>query len=309
MVEEHSMTREPGEPQTTLSLTPGGVNVAIQIFFKGDETDWHPETLSAWLLELSEKVRAIAEVHAAYGLLTPTPVLPELVAPVLPRVEKPALEALIERGVQQGTLLPVTPRPSTAHWKQQALEILRARDGIPSVELLVLDPSLTRNAVQQRLYQMRDKGLIEFRHTGGAPTHGMWYARPMEPDQPSVDLVTSVLPYSRGKRWLMLGGRPNTVSKGDLEKQLSLAELRWPELEENAPIEWSLREIRKSDVDLVIVNRFNRKRSNQFMHVAQEAGKPYLYLMRGYGVRTVASEVRTQILDARRDVPQLQIAA
>jgi hypothetical protein len=306
--------KEPGEPQVSLALTPAGVSVTIQALLRGDGSDMHQDEVGAWVLGVWEKARIVAEVNIAYGLSLPTGPSPTIVGqaaptsiPLPPSVEDPKvkLDGLIQRGVENGSLLPTksSAKLPIETWRHQALELLRSRDGVQCAELRKIDTSLNRNTVQQRLYDLRAKGQAEFRHTGGAPSHGLWYA--VETD--GQDLVTSVLPYTRGKRFLMLGGRPNGNSKQDLENQLSLAELRWPDLEESDPIEWFLREIRKDDVDLLIVNRFNRRRSKQFLHIAQEVGKPFLCLTRGYGVRTVAAELKKQVID--KPTVELKIAA
>src|SRR5581483_3766088 len=251
------MMKEVGEPQVALQLTPDGVSVTIQALLRGDGSDWHHDMVGSWILEVWQKAKTVAEVNTQYGLVGSVVQRPQPSPQVVPLsvVSKEPLEELIQRNVQNGNLLPVTRAsgPSLEKWKQQALQILRCGNGTASSKLHSIDPTITKNAVQQRLYGLREKGLVEFRHTGGAPTHGLWYARESE-TEPAQDIVTRVLPYTRGKTLLMLGGKPNVNSKKGLEHQLSLAELRWPELEESDPIDWWCREIRKPDVDVVIIN-------------------------------------------------------
>lgn len=306
------MAREPGEPKVSISLTNEGVSLSINTLIRGDGTDWDNKMAGTWASEIWDKTLTLAQINLDYGILVPslTPALTSgaptlLPAPAelpVPPTEAARLNALIERSVENGNLPnPAPPRLMPVdEWRRRVLAYIGSQQGVRSGDLCAIDPHTNRNSVQQRLYDMRDKGLVRFQQEGNHHTRGKWYLVQRESETeaalPKTDLVTRILPYTRGKRFLMLGGVPNIEAKHRLEATLSLAELRWPEFDEQDPAEWRLREIRKPEIDLVIITRFNKRYSRHYLHEAQDLGKPCMSLTKGYGVQTIAMAIEEQVL-------------
>src|SRR5581483_12492974 len=116
----------------------------------------HHDINGSWILEVLQKAKTVAEVNTQYGLVGSVVQIPQPSPQVVPLsvVSKEPLEELIQRNVQNGNLLPVTRAsgPSLEKWKQQALQILRCGNGTASSKLHSIDPTITKNSVQQRLY-------------------------------------------------------------------------------------------------------------------------------------------------------------
>ncbi len=111
--------------------------------------------------------------------------------------------------------------------------------------------------------------------------------------KPGIDqdpLLNEVLPHTRGKRGVLLGGVPRDESRREIREGLGLSVLNWPQLEESDPPSKMLQAI--GDAELVFLTRFNRKKSREVYRYCREHGLTLIALPAGYGVNQVAFRVR-----------------
>lgn len=105
---------------------------------------------------------------------------------------------------------------------------------------------------------------------------------------PSPDLeprLEEVLPQTRGRRAVMIGGTPRPDNREAVADLLDLARLDWPEMDESASHEKILAAV--GDAEIVFVNRFNRKKVKVIYPHCRALGIPVVSLPGGYGAAQV----------------------
>ena len=106
--------------------------------------------------------------------------------------------------------------------------------------------------------------------------------------------LEEILPLTRGKRAVMIGGTARESSRRAVEERLGFAELRWPDTEPDDPFDKSAKEIEKAD--FVLLTRFNRRRSKEAWRICAEQKKPLVILPKGYGLNEVIYRVHDQLV-------------
>jgi len=319
------MSTELGEPHVEVAVLPEGVRLTVAATFRGDGADWEPDEAGAWLLGLWERTLAMAKLHHDYGLVLerrqPEPPalpveLPESASleeappaePLPPPAPSLSLAERIARAEMNGSLA-VSMRSLKARaqqWERDALRQLRERpEGLLLTELMALDPAAAKGAIQQRMARLKQAGTVVFapgpgrdrrwrlahpREAAPAPSDGEGALR-IDND------LAAVLPHTRGKVVLMLGGDCQPQRQKEIEATLGLQELRWPTYYQGQPIDRRLTQIRQSEVDLVLVNRFNKRYSREYQHVARDCGKPVVALTAGLGLTQIVHQLRLQWVD------------
>lgn len=313
------MPREIGEPDVTVSVTPEGVRLTLSALFRGDGTDWGNEVAGAWLLGVWERTLAMAKLNHDYGINLPSPapevrevhvsdvLLPEVKvierAPAAP-TEAERLNQLIERAEQNGSLYHDNLRKNR-EWRQDIIAQIRKspKGGLTFKQIREAYPNISHTVLSQRLKDFRGPTRVIFKRFEWGRNMGMWVVDEAQDGSDSeghlkpINDLAAVIPHTRGKVVLMLGGVCQQQRQKEIEATLCLQELRWPGYEQSDPIVWRLQDIGKPDVDLVLVNRFNKRYSRQYQHEARDCGKPVVTLSGGLGLTQIVHQLRSQWVD------------
>lgn len=105
--------------------------------------------------------------------------------------------------------------------------------------------------------------------------------------------LAALLPRTRGKVGVMLGGTCREDNRRLIEKVFELSELRWPDSDPSDPFERSAREIARAEI--VFLTRFNRQRSKEAISVCRDQGKELIRLPGGYGLNQVIAQAYQQM--------------
>jgi len=117
------------------------------------------------------------------------------------------------------------------------------------------------------------------------------------PAEPTPEVMAS-RKLLEGKVVVLIGGLCRPHSRDRLQHDLGLTELRWISTRPHESVDGLAAEVRRNDVDLVMLAiRWSRHSYDEVKHVCELAGKPYVRLPRGYGVNQVAREIVAQVSD------------
>jgi hypothetical protein len=111
------------------------------------------------------------------------------------------------------------------------------------------------------------------------------------------DQLAALLPRTRGKVGVMIGGTCREDNRRAIEEALGLSELRWPDSDPSDPFDRSAREIARAD--LVFLTRFNRQRSKEAIPLCRDQGKELVRLPAGYGLNQVIAQAHQQMFGRR----------
>jgi len=107
------------------------------------------------------------------------------------------------------------------------------------------------------------------------------------------DQRAALLPRTRGKIGVMIGGTCREESRRALQEALELSELRWPDSDPSDPFDRSAREIARADI--VFLTRFNRQRSKEAIPLCRDLHKELIRLPSGYGLNQVIAQAYQQM--------------
>lgn len=125
---------------------------------------------------------------------------------------------------------------------------------------------------------------------------------PKDPDQAQGirdELARELAPVLRGKRLLILGGKPRPEVKETLTEQLGLAEVAWPDgWDHQLDLASISRSIRGGKHDLaVMLVRFAGHTTGNLREDCQAAGVPWVMLDKGCGLIGMLRAIKEQALD------------
>lgn len=322
------------KPRVKVSITPQGVSLTLQAVIQGDGQDWSADDASDFLVHLWEAARQTAHLHRLFGFepagipaddIIPPAVQPPTEPPMPVRsivtVPRPDLDALIARGEQNGSLVVSQPKPykrtSPGAVRREQQRVLAYLAGQPDQEasrkkLNSHLADMNTDAIRVRLESMKVAGLIRFRAAPGPVNFGFWgltekgrrALQDREPEIPADHPLAQVLPHTTGKTLLMLGGQPDLHHMRAVEEALH-CRLRWPVIPEQVQcglMPQIRQQIEKPDVDYVLVNRFNRRASREYGHIARDAGKPVIVVANGLNPVQIAEQFRLQYVDRLDDL-------
>lgn len=108
-------------------------------------------------------------------------------------------------------------------------------------------------------------------------------------------LLDEVLPFTRGKRCLFIGGDPREEKRRELEEALELAELVWPETRRTASVYDFEPDIARSDIAALIV-RFMRTGFKQSVDFCKTHDTRLIRIPRGLGLTRVITDFHQQLV-------------
>ncbi len=124
---------------------------------------------------------------------------------------------------------------------------------------------------------------------------------PLDPDQAQGirdGLIGELAPVLRGKRLLILGGKPRSEMKETLTEKLDLAEVAWPDgWDHQLDLTTISRSIRGGKHDLaVMLVRFAGHNTGNLREDCQAAGVPWVMLDKGCGMIGILRAIKEQAL-------------
>ena len=111
-------------------------------------------------------------------------------------------------------------------------------------------------------------------------------------------MLQAVLPYTRGKRCLFVGGDPREEKRREIEIALELDDLAWPAVPRKASPSELEPEIAKSDLTALLI-RFMGHGFNQSVSLTKRHGVRLIRLPRGLGLRRIVHDFYTQLAAQR----------
>lgn len=116
-----------------------------------------------------------------------------------------------------------------------------------------------------------------------------------EPEANSAELE-ELLPLTRGKTVLFVGGaKGQGWRKNDYVKSMELADLIWPDAEEQTKPSALATNVEKADIVCLLI-RFSRHSFKNVIDEAKTAGKMTAILPRGLGLNTIIHELHSQLV-------------
>jgi len=225
-----------------------------------------PERLSQLRAEVETKRRRESALAGLAEFLQPDGADPE--SPEWADAFRAQVRACLEAGV----------RPSR----------VPLRDGVlPHVELLEDDEAF--KVVVREVYKELDRQAVAEEKNTPPP--------PKELDPETAQRLTELLPVTRGKKCLFLGGVPREDIRAAIEERLELAELLWPETKAQTNISKHRPAVEKAHIVALLI-KFMRKGFKQAGHW-QRDGQRLVRLPHGYGVPQVIHEFHQQLAPNR----------
>jgi hypothetical protein len=113
-----------------------------------------------------------------------------------------------------------------------------------------------------------------------------------------LDRLKELLPYTRARKMVFLGGIPLREKQEKIKEVLQLAELEWPETKKTDYIGSYEAYIRKADIAVLLV-RFMRTNFNDAANIAKKYDTRVVRLPKGLGLDTIIDEFHQQLVPRR----------
>jgi len=176
--------------------------------------------------------------------------------------------------------------------------------GLPATDKRIRDPLLEYGAM------LEDDPRVSRLHTAIVAERTRLDAKAYSEEGPAVErldalpaemqaLLEAVLPYTEGRKGLIIGGTCREEARQTLATAFQFGDLKWPSIDPSDSFQNSVKEISRADV--VFLTRFNRKRSKEAIRLCRDQGKPLIHLPKGYGLHEAIHQAHLQI--TRRAAP------
>jgi hypothetical protein len=325
-------------PAVEITLGNGCVTARIAFTVAGDDQDMEQGLADLFFSELYQRCVTVARLHREHGIQVQPLIRDEVTVaesppPAAPPPPEPAQMAMplvsvwerdkhVKREIDERWAKSANGASPPRHQRSRA-EVRREIEAVYTVlrqsgeemrptQILPQLPEwmagININNLGHRLAALEQEGRITRRQELNVYQKPTFYrAVPREGEDQEGHTshpLAAVLPWSRGKTFLIYGGQPGLSSRRqkmlEMEASFQLKACRWPEFGEDNELPEKLREL-KPDVDLVVINRWNRTHITEIQREAQRLGIPVLRLTRGCNLAQIIEGLREQL-------PRLQVA-
>jgi hypothetical protein len=271
-----------------------------------------PEVPTDYPLPPAPELNVLTTAHPAPA---PEQEAPMLVIQNRPPAPAPTLNERIERAEKAGQVLPTQAKPKdkgkrgnqasplvVREFQEAVIHALREHGG--EMRLAEIKAHLperhvklgTPEAFRQRVVTLVEHGRLATRRDESVHPAATYYRYvPREGEDAGESHTGAPLARAtallKGKRVLLIGGKPNQERKAQLEGPLGLI-LRWPDLGPDQ--EWDVirAEVLRNGYDVLFINnKFRRHYHGKLPALAREHGIPFITLPKGNSTAQVADAV------------------